>query len=107
MNPKEIGSIHDPAPKRPELEAPPLPTQPDADGGGVRSSVNEADGGGGDSDSEFVPRGPEVDEHVLVNQDFLLDADMSVREFLIQNSVEVVDFVRFECGEVIEPTYCE
>jgi len=99
MNPKEIGSIDDPPPKKApapveELQAP------------ATTDLNEAEGT--ESEPDFsVSSGPELDELVLVNQDFLLDADITVREFLIQNSVEVVDFVRFECGEVIEPTYCE
>jgi len=102
MNPTEIGSIQDLPPTKLKLEDPQekSPTV----GDGVSSSTGKDDA---DSDNEFQRSAPEVDEHVLVNQDFLLDADMSVREFLLQNSVEVVDFVRFECGETIEPTYCQ
>jgi len=49
-----------------------------------------------------ISTAPEVDETTLLNQEFLLDPDLTVREFVIQNNIEVVDFVRFECGENLE-----
>ncbi|CAG7835868.1 unnamed protein product [Allacma fusca] len=44
------------------------------------------------------------DETTLLNQEFLLDPDMTVGEYLFNNGVEVLDFSRFECGEKIEST---
>ncbi len=102
MNPKEIGSLDTPPPKpkkSPEPEPEPQESLPEKD---LMSESNE-----GGEDEAQVSKPEEVDEHILVNQEFLLDSDMTVREFLIQNSVEVLDFVRYECGEPIEPTYCQ
>ena len=35
----------------------------------------------------------------LLHQEFLLDSGMTVNQFLIENGIEVKDFVRFQCGE--------
>ena len=37
-----------------------------------------------------------------MNQDFLMDQDKTVGEVLIENGIEVRDFVRFEIGKGIE-----
>lgn len=44
----------------------------------------------------------EVLSDTLVNQDFLMDQDKTVGEVLIENGIEVRDFVRFEIGKGIE-----
>ena len=44
----------------------------------------------------------EVASDALVNQDFLLDQDKTVGEVLIENGIEVKDFVRFEIGKGID-----
>ena len=44
----------------------------------------------------------EVVSDALVNQDFLLDQDKTVGEVLIENGIEVKDFVRFEIGKGID-----
>lgn len=89
MNPKEIGSLEVPPPKTEDI--PPQENENES----IKKAVE-----GESEDGEFVARSaPEVDETSLVNQEFLLDPDLTVRDFLLQNSVEVVDFVRFECGE--------
>ena len=38
------------------------------------------------------------DETKLIHQEFLLDPSIRVGEFLSQHSIEVNNFVRFECG---------
>ncbi|XP_045470084.1 elongation factor Ts, mitochondrial isoform X2 [Harmonia axyridis] len=39
------------------------------------------------------------DEDSLLNQEFLLDEGITVKEYLAENGVEVLDFKRFQCGE--------
>ena len=39
------------------------------------------------------------DETVLIYQDFLLDPESKVQEVLDQRNIQVLDFVRYECGE--------
>lgn len=93
MNPKEIGSLDAPQPA-------PIKEDISVHENKVSSESNVENPEENENESGFVPRQTgEVDETVLVNQEFLLDPDLTVREFLVQNSVEVVDFVRFECGE--------
>lgn len=43
---------------------------------------------------------PPVEDR-MVHQEFLLDPEILVGEFLQQHSAEVYDFVRFECGEEV------
>jgi elongation factor Ts len=85
MNPSEIGDM-DKIPVKKPVE----PKQKAAEEG---STEGEEDAGTVDQVDDT--------ETVLLNQEFLLDPDLTVREFLIQNGVEVLDFVRFECGENI------
>ncbi len=95
MNPAEIGSMDTPPRKR-KVPTPPPPTPISVDGQDA-PIIDELDALAvqtSEPDSE--------DETVLLNQDFLLDPEFTVREFLIQNSVEVIDFVRFECGENLQ-----
>lgn len=41
------------------------------------------------------------DEKCLLFQEYLLEPSMSVAEVLAENSIDVVQFKRFECGEVL------
>lgn len=97
MNPKEIGSLEAPVAVTKEADAPEQPAQEvkEANEGTVPDDTE-------DNESGFIAKSnTDVDETALMNQEFLLDPDLTVRDFLVQNSVEVVDFVRFECGEEI------
>lgn len=42
------------------------------------------------------------DETCLIYQEYLLDPSYTIEEILQQHNVEVVDFVRFSCGEAVE-----
>ncbi|KAH8283002.1 hypothetical protein KR054_011497 [Drosophila jambulina] len=42
------------------------------------------------------------EETCLIHQEYLLDADKTVGEVLQENSTEVIDYHRFECGEQME-----
>ncbi|XP_047987252.1 elongation factor Ts, mitochondrial isoform X2 [Leguminivora glycinivorella] len=42
------------------------------------------------------------DETCLIYQEYLLDPSYTVEEILEQNKVEIVDYVRFSCGENVE-----
>lgn len=42
------------------------------------------------------------EETRLLFQEFLLDPDLKVKDFLEQNNAKVEDFARLECGEVLE-----
>ena len=62
--------------------------------------VSSGDIGVHDDDLETVEvKKNTMDETLLLHQEFLLDTDLNVHEFLLQNKAEVVDFIRFECGE--------
>lgn len=92
MNPGEIGSMEEPPPKRKVSAPPPPPPTPTTqDGDQVVDELDALAVSTSEQDAE--------DETVLLNQEFLLDPGFTVREFLLQNNVEIVDFVRFECGE--------
>lgn len=96
MNPQEIGSME--TPPAPEPVPEPEPTQQIQEN--QPASVSTLENQDDDEESGFIRKeAPEEDETVLLNQEFLLDPSLTVRDFLVQNSVEVVDFVRFECGE--------
>ena len=44
--------------------------------------------------------GEEKDKNTqLLHQEFLMDSDVSVNQWLIENGIQVKDFVRFQCGE--------
>lgn len=43
----------------------------------------------------------EEEETQLLRQEFILDPSLTVQQYLEANSPRVVDFVRFECGEVL------
>ena len=42
------------------------------------------------------------DETCLIYQEYLLDPSYTVEEVMQQHKVEVIDYIRFSCGEVIE-----
>lgn len=42
------------------------------------------------------------DETCLIYQEYLLDPSYTVDEVLQENKIEVIDYVRFSCGEVAE-----
>lgn len=42
------------------------------------------------------------DEPAMLYQEFLLDPSISVQELLKGEEIEVVDFARFEMGEMLE-----
>ncbi|XP_026322560.1 elongation factor Ts, mitochondrial [Hyposmocoma kahamanoa] len=42
------------------------------------------------------------DETCLIFQEYLLDPSLTVEEVLEQNKVEIIDYVRFSCGAVVE-----
>lgn len=54
----------------------------------------------GSSDDE--PAQESDDEECLIHQEYLEDQTVTVREILEESGVEVVDFKRFECGEVVD-----
>lgn len=97
MNPKEIGS----------MEQPVVAQQGEKPNVVVESSGVNQDSSVAVSNEEEGKPDAEIDETVLVNQEFLLDPDITVREFLIQNSIEVLDYIRFECGESVSDSICE
>lgn len=53
----------------------------------------------GSSDDE--PAQESDDEECLIHQEYLDDQTVTVKEILEESGVEVVDFKRFECGEVV------
>ena len=46
--------------------------------------------------------GMKEEEDVLLNQEFLLDPQKTVKEYLQDNGPKVVDFVRLQCGEELD-----
>ena len=51
---------------------------------------------------EVESKGSLVEEEgQLLRQEFILDPDLTVQKYLEANAPKVVDFVRFECGEVL------
>lgn len=46
------------------------------------------------------PKAPNPDdETLLIHQEFLSDPSKTVAEVIQEEDLEIVDFVRFECGE--------
>lgn len=89
MNPTEIGTLKN---IEPVVETAEEPTKTDG-----------ADG----EDASAKQLYPDSDESSLLNQEFLLDPDLRVGEYLIENGIEVLDFARYECGEQIESSQRE
>ena len=42
------------------------------------------------------------DESVMLYQEFLLDPSLTVQQLLIDSQAEILDFARFEMGELVE-----
>lgn len=56
-----------------------------------------------DSDGEEMPKEKvKVEENRLIYQEYLLDNSITMGEFMDNNCVDVLDFVRYECGEDLE-----
>ncbi|XP_059049835.1 elongation factor Ts, mitochondrial isoform X2 [Achroia grisella] len=55
----------------------------------------------GNKDSD-KPNKNSDDEICLIYQEYLLDPSYTVDEILEQNKVELIDYVRFSCGEAVE-----
>ncbi|XP_074658122.1 elongation factor Ts, mitochondrial-like [Tubulanus polymorphus] len=53
----------------------------------------------GSPDDDDEPDSNKDDEKRLLFQEFLMDESITVKEFLEQNSLEISDFVKFQCGE--------
>ncbi|XP_033104794.1 elongation factor Ts, mitochondrial-like isoform X2 [Anneissia japonica] len=53
-------------------------------------------------ESEEQEDGEEIEEQIvtdLVNQEYLIDPSLTVGELLYQEGIQVIDFVRYECGQ--------
>lgn len=48
------------------------------------------------------PNESKDDEICLIHQEYLLDPDVTVRDVLVEQNLEIIDFQRFECGENLE-----
>ncbi|KAJ8670548.1 hypothetical protein QAD02_001807 [Eretmocerus hayati] len=55
----------------------------------------------GDPDVD-EPNANSNNETTLIHQEFLLDASITVRELLTETNTQILDFARFEMGEMIE-----
>ena len=63
------------------------------------SESSDSDSTSSSDEDEKVPK-PVIEEHRLLQQEFLLDPDLTVQEFLEENNCgEVGEYVRFQCGE--------
>ncbi|KAJ8875282.1 hypothetical protein PR048_023177 [Dryococelus australis] len=47
------------------------------------------------------------DEQCMIYQEYLLDPSITVAQLLSDNGVSVLDFERFECGEVLSSSSVE
>lgn len=41
------------------------------------------------------------DETCLIHQEYLLDDSVTVKDILEESKLEIIDFKRFECGEIV------
>ena len=81
MNPKSLGTME----------------ETDSSSEDETSSSSESEESSDDESSK-----KDVEETRLLQQEFLLEPNIKVRDFLAMNSAIVEDFVRFECGEVLD-----
>ncbi|CAH1388433.1 unnamed protein product [Nezara viridula] len=51
---------------------------------------------------EDEPAVDKDDELTMIHQEFLLDPELTVSQFLANSGIKIVDFVRIECGEPLE-----
>ncbi|XP_064598400.1 elongation factor Ts, mitochondrial-like [Liolophura sinensis] len=94
MNPKVIGERGE----EPTSEKVSRPTEADNES----ESKSNPDG----SDEEEVPKEKvKVEENRLIYQEYLLDTSITMGEFMENNCVDVLDFVRYECGEDLENSH--
>lgn len=42
------------------------------------------------------------DESCLIHQEYLLDPSMTMHELLQEHNIEIVDFLRYQCGETLD-----
>ena len=84
MNPKEIGT-----PEPPKIEKKAVKK---------KKKEDEGEGEKGDHSKEAIQ---EEEETQLLRQEFILDPKITVQKYLEENAPKVIDFVRFECGEVL------
>ncbi|XP_070563364.1 elongation factor Ts, mitochondrial-like [Ptychodera flava] len=64
-----------------------------------RTSEDQTDG---DTEEARPTESWTIDETEMVKQEFLLDPSVKVGELLKEEGVEIVDFVRYQCGEELE-----
>ena len=67
------------------------------------SSSSDEDSSGSD-DEEMKPKKAveeEAEETVMLRQEFLLDSSIRVGQLTQESGVTILDFARFECGEVL------
>lgn len=55
----------------------------------------------GDKDKDKPAKNSD-DETCLIFQEYLLDPSFTIEEVLEQHKVEIVDYIRFSCGEIVE-----
>ena len=79
MNPKEIGT-----PQEPKIE---------------KKADKKKKKGDNQEETVSKERPVEEEERQLLRQEFILESGLTVQKYLEQNAPNVVDFVRFECGE--------
>ncbi|KAG8267840.1 hypothetical protein J6590_041757 [Homalodisca vitripennis] len=89
MNPTKI----EPSPDDPA----PAPVKP------VERERAVGTGDGEEEEGETVEPGGGEEETVMMRQTFLLDADRTVADVVAEGNIKVEDFVRFECGEGLNP----
>lgn len=80
MNPKSLGTME----------------ESDSSSDDETTSSDSEDSGDDESSKK------DVEETRLLQQEFLLEPNIKVHDFLAMNSATVEDFVRFECGEVLD-----
>ncbi len=90
MNPRSIGKMEEDV----EEEEAGEETEEKQEGNEKEESKDDKK-----EDEEKKKKAKDDDESVLLKQEFLADSSLTVKEFLIKNSAEVLDFLRFQCGE--------
>lgn len=86
MNPARVGHSHE--------------TRDTAAVHAVAAAASAATAADGAATTDKAQTKPLVEDRMM-HQEFLLDPEILVGEFLQQHSAEVYDFVRFECGEEV------
>ncbi|XP_077997488.1 elongation factor Ts, mitochondrial-like [Glandiceps talaboti] len=86
MSPTSIGNLDDVKERKPE----------------VKDVVETSSEDSTDEPAESTTESWTIDESEMVKQEFLLDPSITVGELLKEEGVEVMDFVRYQCGEEIQ-----